>query len=178
MDKNFTSLISDEVTIFSDKWQQYLIERKNIKKDILNTKDELNNLQEKRNESNNHLNLLQEDEKDRKIINIIIYFISLIVATISFIISKNLIATTILNITFFSLFRSTSYLIFGSKNQRKKDIKKLLDTIENYNKQIDKQSQKLNQLNNLKLKFNKSIVFKPIQEPIQTYAKTKKKIIK
>ena len=31
MDKNFTSLISDESTIFSDKWQQYLIERKNVK---------------------------------------------------------------------------------------------------------------------------------------------------
>lgn len=104
MDKNFISLISDESTIFRAKWQQYLIERKNIKKDILNTKDELNNLQEKRNESNNHLNLLQEDEKDRKIINIIIYFISLIVATISFIISKNLIATTILNIVFFLSF--------------------------------------------------------------------------
>lgn len=28
MDKNFTSLISDEATIFSDKWQQYLIEKK------------------------------------------------------------------------------------------------------------------------------------------------------
>lgn len=176
MDKNFTSLISDEATIFSDKWQQYLIERKNIKKDILNTKDELNNLQEKRNESNNHLNLLQEDEKDSKRINIGLYFTSLIFEAISFFIHTDLMIATIINISFFSVFRLTSYLTYGTKKQRKKDIKKLLDTIENYNKQIDKKSQKLNQLNNLKLKFNKSIVFKPIQEPIQTYTKTRKKI--
>ena len=61
-------------------------------------------------------------------------------------------------------------------NRKKKNIKKTLDTIENYNKQIDKKSQELNQLNNLKLKFNKSLVFKPIQESIQTYTKTRKKI--
>ena len=172
MDKNFTSLNSNESTIFSDKWKQYLIERKNIKKDILN-------LQEKRNETNSQLNLLQEDEKDRKRINIGLYFGLLIMETISFIVSKDLIiALTIFNTVLFSGFRLTSYLTFGSKKQRKKDIKKLLDTIENYNKQIDKKLQKLNNLNNLKLKFNKSIVFKPIQEPMQTYAKTRKKIIK
>ena len=103
------------------------------------------------------------------------YFTSLIIAISSFIISKNLLTTTILNIIIFCLLKSTPYFVFGSKEKYKKNIKDLLCTIENYNNQIDEKSKELDKLNILKIQSNKALALKPIQEPTQTYTRVKVK---